>query len=486
VANQAAELSYAVRPAILLRYFGQCCLLIAVLTLVPLAVSLSFGETQFSGRYAVIAGGMTGLFILLSRVRAAGQVQSNEAMVLVAGLFLLIPAAMAYPLAAWGLTFQDALFEAVSGVTTTGLSTVGAVENAPRTFLFARAWMQWYGGLGIVILSLALIVRPGVAAKSLAITEVREDDLVGGTKAHARRVFTVYCILTAAAISVLWIIGAKPYNAVLYALSAVSTGGFSPHNNGLAGLGNWPIQAAVILFAVSGAIPLAFYHRPGRKPKPDIGRIQLQALLAVGLITALLLCLRLRVTGYPWQELLRQAPLLAFSAQSTAGFSTLEISRLDAGSKLILIISMAIGGGIGSTAGGFKILRLLIAVQVLRVMIRRASLSQHAFAAPRLGNQRLEETEIHEALLVILLFLGVIALSCLPFVAMGYPGLDSLFEIVSAIGTVGLSAGITSQELPGILKGVICFDMLLGRLEIVAWLVFINRKTWVGRRMSQS
>jgi len=120
VVNQAIEVSYAVRPSVLLRYFGQCCLLIGILTLVPLGVSLFFGEIHFSVRYAIIAGGLAGLFIILSRIQAPGQVQNNEAMVLAAGLFLFTPAAMTYPMMAWGLTFQDALFEAISGGTATG------------------------------------------------------------------------------------------------------------------------------------------------------------------------------------------------------------------------------------------------------------------------------------------------------------------------------------------------------------------------------
>jgi trk system potassium uptake protein TrkH len=102
------------------------------------------------------------------------------------------------------------------------------------------------------------------------------------------------------------------------------------------------------------------------------------------------------------------------------------------------------------------------------------------------GGQRLLETEVHDALLIILLFIGVIAHSWLPFVAMGYSPLDALFEVVSATGTVGLSTGIVSSGLPSLLKGVLCFGMLLGRFEIMAWIVFLNRITWVGRRFGQS
>ena len=157
--------------------------------------------------------------------------------------------------------------------------------------------------------------------------------------------------------------------------------------------------------------------------------------------------------------------------------------QLDAGSKLVLIFSMLVGGGAGSTAGGFKLLRLLIAASVFRLILLRTCLPKHAVIEPRLAGRRLQDEEIHAALLLIVLFVAVVALSWLPFVAMGYGPLDSLFEVVSATGTVGLSVGLTSATLPPLLKGILCIDMLMGRLEIMAWLVMLYPGTWFGRRM---
>jgi trk system potassium uptake protein TrkH len=480
-------LSYAVRLPVLLKYFGQFCLVIGVLILVPLGASLIYGETDFSGRYGIVILAIGGLGFLLSRIRTADRIQDNEAMVLAAWLFFFTPLLMSYPLMAAGLGFLDAFFEAVSGVTTTGLSTLPSVENKPWTFLFARAWMQWYGGLGIVVLSLALVVRPGLAAKGLSVSETPEDDLVGGTKAHARRALTVYSVLTGASILSLLLLGLHPFNAIVYSLAAVSTGGFSPHDNSLAALANWPVQGVVILFCLAGAVPLTFYHSHRRRAGFDSHVLQLVGLLLCGLCGTVLLSLCMSLGGSrPWSEVFRHAPLMAFSAQTTAGFSTLEVSSLGAASKLTLIFSMISGGGIGSTAGGFKILRLMILIQVLRVAIARFSLARHAVLEPRLAGQRLPDAEIHNALLIILLFFGGIGISWLPFVWAGYDPLDALFEVVSATGTVGLSAGLTQAGLPAFLKGILCADMLMGRLEILAWLVLLVPRTWIGRRLPLS
>jgi trk system potassium uptake protein TrkH len=484
VAKQATELRYAVRFRVVLKYFGQLCLVLAVLTMAPLVMSLIFNERYITLRYAVVVCGLVGLGLGTARLRAPSNVQANEAMVLVALMFLFTPLAMCYPMMSSGLSFLDALFEAISGVTTTGLSTKATLVGAPATFLFARAWMQWYGGLGIVVLSLALVMQPGLVAKGLAATETETDDLVGGTRAHAQRVLKVYGALTAVGIIGSLSVGVGFFDAVLYTFAAVSTGGFAPYDGSLATLG-WPAQGWITLLCLAGAIPLTFYHRMlQERRRVAVDFLQLQAVVIASVVASLAVGASMRLSaGMAWPQVLHHAPLLAFSAQTTAGFSSMPFEQLDAGSKLLLIFSMLVGGGSGSTAGGFKLLRLLIAASVIRLILLRTCLPKHAVIEPRLAGHRLKDEEIRAALLLILLFVAVVALSWLPFVAMGYSPLQSLFEVVSATGTVGLSVGLTSATLPALLKGILCVDMLMGRLEIIAWLVMLYPGTWFGRRM---
>ncbi|MGA7104724.1 MAG: potassium transporter TrkG [Candidatus Deferrimicrobiaceae bacterium] len=460
------------------------CLVLAVMTMVPLVMSLIFGERYITLRYAVVVCGLAGLGLGTARLRAPSGMQANEGMVLVALMFLFTPLAMCYPMMSSGLSFLDALFEAISGVTTTGLSTKATLVGAPATFLFSRAWMQWYGGLGIVVLSLALVMQPGLVAKGLAGTETETDDLVGGTRARAQRVLKVYGALTALGIIGSLLVGVGFFDAVLYTFAAVSTGGFAPHDASLATFG-WLAQGWITLLCLAGAVPLMFYHRMVQeKRRVAVDYLQLQAVVIASVVASLAVGASLRLSaGVAWPQVLHHAPLLAFSAQTTAGFSSMPCAQLDAGSKLVLIFSMIVGGGLGSTAGGFKLLRLLIAASVFRLILLRTCLPKHAVIEPQLAGRRLQDEEIRAALLLILLFVAVVALSWLPFVAMGYSPLDSLFEVVSATGTVGLSVGLTSETLPALLKGILCVDMLMGRLEIIAWLVMLYPGTWIGRRM---
>jgi trk system potassium uptake protein TrkH len=483
MSRQAIELSYAIRFLTIGRYSGQLCLALALLASVPLVVSLMLRDTASSLRYAatVLLLGTAGFF--LSRLQASPRIQTNEAMVIVTLIFLLMPLLMTYPMMASGLNFIDALFESVSACTTTGLSTLATVADKPPVFLFARAWMQWYGGLGFVVLSLAILVHPGLTAKTLAVTDEHEDDLAGGTRVHARRVLLSYGGLTLIGIIVLWLLGGNFFHAVLYTFSTVSTGGFSPHELSLTGYGSRTLQWTVTLLCLAASFSLTLYYNACRKdPRLLYEDPQLRALLLIASLVVGLLILSMALNGMAWSAVLHHGPLLALSAQTTAGFSTLDPGSLDSASKAILISSMAIGGGIGSTAGGFKILRLLILVRLLHVTIVRTCLPPHAVFDTYLGKRRLQEKEIQEALGIILLFIVVVLCSWLPFLAMGYDPLDALFEVVSATGTVGLSTGITGPDLPWFLKGILGADMLMGRLEIVAWIVLFYPRTWIGKR----
>jgi len=281
----------------------------------------------------------------------------------------------------------------------TGLSTVKRLEGMPQTFLFARTWMQWYGGLGIVVFSLALLFRPGTTAKRIAFTEALEDDLVGGTKAHAHRVLVVYAGLTGAGILLLWIEGVGFFDALLYTMASVSTGGFAPHDTSLAALNGPAVHFSVVLICLAGAVPLSLYsglYKKGRRPVADA--LQLRWLLIMGVVSSILLGICLVVTqDAGWMHTLHHAPITVFSAHTTAGFLSMDLSQLHASGKLVLILTMAVGGGVGSTAGGFKILRLLIMINLLRVFLRRTCSNKHAVVEPRIAGRRMQDAAIQEA-----------------------------------------------------------------------------------------
>ncbi len=485
--GSAHEVSYAVRLRVVGHFLGQFCTIVALLSVAPLGVALVEGQDAATIRYLGVILTLGGGGWLLSRLRVERRIQVNEAMVLTTVIFLVVPLVMTVPIMGIGLSFVDALFETVSAATTTGLSCLAGLKELPATFHFARSWMQWYGGLGIVILSVAIMVRPGVSAKRLAMTGPPEEDLVGNARVHARRVLLVYLSLTIIGYLAWVLLGGAPWNGLLFIFSAVSTGGFAPTPGSLADFENIRLAWVVILTCLAGAIPLAYYHTATRKGISYFFKdVHVRLVLAVMLFSVVgtAFCFHW-FDGMSWSRTGIHAPLMGISAQSTAGFSSLNTGDLGAVSKLFLILSMTVGGGIGSTAGGVKVLRLFILFGIVRHVLQGMSVPPQTVLTTRVGGRKVEEREVQDALMVILVFAGVVFLSWMPFLAYGYPPLDALFEVVSATGTVGLSTGITGPDLPTPLKMVLCADMLLGRLEMVAWLVLFYPRTWFGRRRSE-
>lgn len=203
------------------------------------------------------------------------------------------------------------------------------------------------------------MIQPGSVARRLGDLEDYEKDLVGGTRAHARRVFVAYAVLTATGIVTLGLLGTGWFEAIVYAFAAVSTGGFSPHDACLAGLETHLSQAVIIALSI---------------------------------------------------------------------------------------------------AGGAKIWRLLILMQLLHLSIQRAAMPWDAVSEARLGERRIGPDEIQNALCLVLVFILFTTLSWLPFIVLGHDPLDAIFEVVSAIGTAGLSAGITGPALHLFFKAVLCPD----------------------------
>jgi trk system potassium uptake protein TrkH len=482
MAEGVKALTYPVRLRVVGRYLSELLGMLALLTVPPAIVALAYSDFELAIRFIVVTAVLTTMAFAGRRLDAPEHIQANEGIVVVSLTFVLAPLAMAFALSAGGLGAVDALFEAVSAITTTGLSTIASPELQSPAFLFARAWMQWVGGLGIAVLSVALVMGHHAAARRLA-EPTSESNLATTARTQARQLLRGYVLLTLTGTLLLWFALGDGFAALVHMLATLSTGGFSPRTDSLAAL---PLPAAWIVtaFSILGAVPLLLYHQAlAGSPRSLIRDAEVRMLVLFVLIASGLLALSLwRYSGMDAVAALHHGFMLGASAQTTTGFASFDVGALDATSKLLLMFSMLVGGGSGSTAGGIKLLRLLIALKLLQHYLRRAALPPHAVARPRLAGQTLGTNEIEQATLIAGLFVLTICISWLPFVASGHAPLDALFEIISAVATVGLSTGITDAALSMPLKLLLCIDMLLGRLEVLALLVILYPPTWLAKR----
>lgn len=476
-------LQQAIRYGVVLKYLSQLSLQVALLSVVPFAVSLWFKDYRISSGFIVVFVCLLAIGIVGLRLPEADHIQANEGLVITALAFLVAPLLMTYPMIQGGLKFEDALFESISAITTTGLTTVENVEVLPPALLFLRSWMQWYGGLGIVVLSVALLLGHGMISRRLAESESPIENLVATTRTHARRMLGAYGVLTGIGIVGVWSMGIDIFQSTIHVLSAVSTGGFSSFRASLAGFGWWLPQTFIMTLAFCGALALPLYYSLHRKGLTLVMKdVEVRGLLIGATFTSLLLFVFLWQTGDFSVDMVGHAFLIGFSAQTGTGFTSLPIVELEPASKATLFGSMIVGGSIGSTAGGLKIWRFLIILGLIRFIIHRTSLPRHAVADIRIGERRVGEEEMHRTLILFALFIMGIFLSWLPFLVLGHNPLNALFEVISATATVGLSTDIAHPNLEQGLKFILCADMLLGRLEFIAFLVLIYPRTWFGKR----
>lgn len=482
--SSALALMRTARVPVILRFLAQLMILLALLTLAPVAVALVTDEMAVAWRYLAVIALMLLVSVPLARLPEPRRIERNEALCVSALAFLIAPLMMSYPLMAGGLSWIDAWFEAVSGITTTGLTTLSSVQSQSPVFLFSRAWMQWYGGLGIAVLAVALLMGHRISSKQL-LESAGEEGQSTTARTYARQVLWVYLVLTLFGFGLIWASHSDPFVALIHSLAAVSTGGFSSYDSSLAAMPVWS-QASVTLMSLAGAVSLPLYYLAVRQRQlGKLWDVEVRALLwAMLLLTLLLAACLFASQHYTAEEALAQGLMLAVSAQSTSGFSSLSIGTLDTAPKLLLILAMLIGGCTGSTAGGLKLIRLLIVLRLIHLMLQRISSPPRAVLVPRIAGEVVDPDDIANVLVLVGLWAAVLLLSWWLFLLYGEAPLDSLFEVVSAMGTVGLSSGITRPELAAPLKLVLCIDMLLGRLEIIALLVLLYPRTWFRRHES--
>ena len=475
-------LGSAVRPAILARSLGDILKLIALSGLVPAAFAIANGNLAFAAGCAALVIVLGGTGWRLGRLDVQGSLRQHEAMVVVCLAFIIAAIGYAFAMLTAGVEPLDSLFEAVSGITTTGLSTFASVADKPRSLVFTAAWLQWLGGLGIIVLSFPLLFGQGMQARTLTAVLVEPSDRMGGVRHYARTALIVYSAITALCFLLLWVSGATWFEAISFALSSVSTGGFAPVDDSLA---RYPfaIQGVVIAFCVLGAVAFPILHQAAAGKVTAIlkdGEFRLLILLGFVLTLVVAFDLLARAGTFRFQDL-ASAAVMAFSAQTTAGFSNLPVAELDASSRLAMTASMAIGGSMGSSAGGIKLLRVIILIRVIQLFILRTRLPEHAESTVQAFGRSWSDTEVTKMVAMTGVFALAVLFFWFVFVLFGYDPLNALFEVVSAVATVGLSTGICGPDLEPGLKLLLCLAMLMGRLEVLAVLVLLAPGTWRRR-----
>ncbi len=382
----------------------------------------------------------------------------------------------------------DALFEAFSGITGTGLSVVADPSTLPRSLQWWRSLMEWVGGLGIVV-AIVAVFQHGAAGYRLFRSEAREDTILPSVRSTVRRIGLIYVAFTALAVVGLLAAGRPPWEALNHGLTTISTGGFTITPDSLAG---YDLVARTVAMAamIAGAVSFQAHSRviADRRPREMLRRGEHRALWAMLLAGSGLAILLVPAEAVrTWSD-----PVFNWvSAATTAGLSTTPIAEWSVAAKLLLVIGMTIGGEAGATVGGLKLGRLVMVLRGLAWRLADVRRTPHEVTTRRIDGEPVREDAAHArvraAAMLVALWLGCLALATLALAAIagdGRPLEDVLLETASAQGNVGLSVGIVSRELGTAAKALLCLVMWLGRLEIIPVLVLASSFLVAPRRQA--
>lgn len=468
---------------IVLGYIGLFGIIVSLILLLPF-VSLFFYPSDYTQwHYFVIPSGMC--FIIGSAMVKAFGINEHQNLtiaedsVIVVSVWVLATFFSALPFVLSGqMNFTQAYFEAVSGWTTTGLS-VADVEHCPKIFLMHRSVMQFFGGVGLVLVMVsALSASLGLKLYS---SEGHPDRLLPNLLRSSRMIMSIYSGYVIMGSVLYRVFGMTWFEAINHSIAALSTGGFGTRAANIGAFKSYPIEVISIILMLLGTTNFAAHLLLVKRKFRDffkVGEVRFMFLL-LGLSIPLVAFFSLYPLYGNLSKSLRVASFELVSALTTTGFSTVSYLNWNGFAILVMILLMIVGGGAGSTAGGVKLYRVYVMFKNFWWNLKRQFLPEHrviqnAIIKPE-GKTIINQNDIldmknYAFIYMILLFLGTGILTL-----NGYPLDKSLFEFASALGTVGVSIGVTAPDAPKIVLWAESIGMLFGRLEIfVFFTVFLK------------
>lgn len=457
---------------IIVHYLGKLMQATGVAFLIPVIIAILYSEFNCIFGFALVSS----LSLILGTIFNKIPVQSSK-MRLKHGMIISSLAWLWASILGSLLMFIilklpliDGIFENMSMWTGTGLTIFTNIEALPKSILFLRSFEGWLGGLGVVIIAIGILIRSGTAASKLYKSEAREERIKPSIVNTMNKTIEIYLIYTLLGIVLYLLAGMPLFDSVNLCFSMICTGGMSIKNQNIGFYHNNIIYIISMVIMIIGAISFPVHYKIYfTKGKSIIRDVQFKTM--IGLIVLSLIII------YGLTRVFNIDILFAIiSTITTTGANTVPSNVMMSWARidiLIILVLMIIGASSGSTVGGVKIIRVVTVIKSLSQTII-GILSPEGRKLPiKIQGKTITDKDTKEAGSYIILYLIIILLSWIVLMGCGYSDFNALFEIVSAIGNNGLSAGITSPGLPILVKLVLIFDMWVGRLEIIPILVCI-------------
>ncbi len=464
---------------VVLGYTGILTMIIGGMLLLPLLVLFAYpDELRYALNFIIPAAIALLIGYMLSLLIKGEQNQKltlRQDTVIVVSVWLMATIFSALPfMLSKQLNFTQSYFEAVSGWTTTGLSVVD-VTATPKVYLLHRSIMQFFGGVGLVLVMLSAL--SGTFGMRLYNAEGHSDKLLPNLAKSARIIMSIYAGYVVAGVILYVLFGMSWFDAINHSIGALSTGGFSTQTDSIGAYKSLPIELITIILMLLGTTNFAAHLLLIKGKFRDFFRIGEIRFMFVFLGLSIPIAAFVSLNGIygSVSEGFRISAFQFVSALTTTGFSTVGFSNWSPFLVLLMVIAMLIGGGTGSTAGGIKQNRIYIMFKALYWSLKRKFLPEHLvredFIYRPEGKVYINEKHLTEVYNYAFIYMALFFLGVSVLVAYGYSLQDSLFEFASSIGTVGLSVGVTLPTTPPVVLWTEIVGMLFGRLEIYVILI---------------
>jgi len=457
--------------------------------LLPLLVSLIYAEDDFSS--FIISAVITGVIgmVLYFSFRTQHDLRLRESFALVSLTWLAFAffGALPFYLSGYIPSYTDAFFETMSGFTTTGASILTDIEILPHGILFWRSFTHWIGGMGIILLSLAILPLLGVGGMQLYKAEVpgpEHDKLKPRIKDTAKLLWEVYMLITVVQMIMLYLAGMDLFDSICHTFGTMATGGFSTKNASIGHYQNATIDYIIILFMLIAGINFSLHYKALRGRLSSYWHDPETKFFFFIIGTGLIIILAdLYISqNYSLLKSVQKGLFQVVSIITTTGYGTDDYEAWNSSSQIILFLFMFLGGCAGSTGGGMKIMRSLVVVKFALNEIKKL-IHPNAVLPIRIGGRTIPREVVGNIAGFFLIYLGIFMGGVLFMTLLGIDFTSSLGAVAASIGNIGPGLGSVGPtdnyaHIPQLGKWVLSFLMLVGRLEIYPVIIFLTPTFW--------
>ena len=477
--------------AVIARVLGMLLMIFSFTMLSPIIVSSIYGESTSSTFLIAFAITLlSGLLFWLPAMRKKGELRTRDGFFVTVFFWLVLSAFGALPLwlsEAPQLSFVDSLFESVSGLTTTGATVISGLDTLPKSILFYRQQLQWLGGIGIVVIAVAILPMLGIGGMQMYRAEtpgpMKDSKLTPRIAETANVLFKIYLTITILCALAYNLAGMSVFDAISHSFSTVAIGGFSTHDESIGFFNSDLIMGICAFFMVVSGLNFALHYLAWHNRRLSFYWADPEARMYVYLLIfgIAVTCLYLYFTGtYDWESSVSLGVFQLVSIMTTTGFTTTDFNSWPTFLPFFLIFLSFFGACAGSTGGGIKIGRMLImAQQGIREVYRL--IHPNALLPIKIQNQRIPDRVADAIWAFFGVYLAVFYIMVLLLLASGLDFVTAWSATAAALNNLGPGLGSVATNYADIgvfAKGVLCWGMLLGRLEIFTLLVLFMPTFW--------